>query len=258
MIRGTLEAGDFIIDLWEDPAGSSHPSQDAALVTHRNGVLRVAAIDGCSLSRSLPQAPTIDGGLWAAAMVRTALLAAEAPVDALRAANATLHNPSVRTPRDLPQACVVVADLVHPSPRVVRAGDCEAWVGQGRAWKRLFDREIRTAASAKEFRSWTEAHPEATADERYDAEVEIWASSSAWHTAAIGRFPEVMPQTCDLPDFDELVLATDGARLDSDRLPILDAWLRGLRIWERDNLHPRAGGKIHDDFVVLRARRRST
>lgn len=258
MIRSTVDAGDFSVDLWEDPATSGHVSQDASLVTHRNGILRVAAIDGCSLSRPLRHARGVDGGIWAAAMVRTALLVADTPVEALRLANMLLHDPSASTPRDLPQACVIVADLVGTCPRILRAGDCEAWVAQGGIWKRLFDREIRTAASASEFRSWTEAHPGATADERYDAEVALWALPSAWHTAAIGRFPDVMLQACDVTGFDELVLATDGARLDGERLAALDAWLCSLRMWERNNLRSSAGGKIHDDLVVLRARRRST
>ncbi len=258
MIHSVIEAGDLTVHVWESAAAPDRATQDAALVTTRNGAVRLAAIDGCSLSRPLPSTCNMDGGVWAAATIRAALVAEDDAAAALERANACLHDPAARSARELPQGCVVVADIRADGVEVARAGDCEAWARQGRTWERLFAEEIRTPAALERFRVWVDAHPEATADTRYDAEVRLWATPAAWLTAALGRFPRIMTETVALARFDELVLASDGARLALERLSDLDGWLGDLRAWEREHVHPRAGAKVHDDLTVLRARRRSS
>jgi len=78
---------------------------------------------------------------------------------------------------------------------------------------------------------------------------------AAWLTAALGRFPDIKTEAAAMESFEELVLASDGARLDPERLSDLGAWLDDLRAWEREHLRPRAGAKMHDDLTVIRARR---
>jgi hypothetical protein len=258
MIRSTVETGGLLIHVWEAAAVADGPTQDAALVTANNGAVRLAAIDGCSLSRPLPGSGNIDGGVWAAAAIRAALVAEPDVAAALARANACLHDPGARSARELPQGCVVVADVRAGGAEIVRAGDCEAWLRRGATWERLFAKEIRTPAALARFRLWADEHPDATTDKRYDAEVRLWATPGAWLTAALGRFPRIMTETVAIARFDELVLASDGARLAPERLSDLDAWLADLRTWEREHLRPSAGAKMHDDLVVLRARWRPT
>jgi len=258
MIRSVVETEDLLIQVWEAAATPNRPTQDDALVTSCNGGVRLAAIDGCSLSRSLPSTGNMNGGIWAAATIRAALVAEHDAAAALARANACLHDPGARSARDLPQGCVVVASGRADGLEIVRAGDCEAWVRRGATWERLFAKEIRTPAALEGFRAWAQDHPEATPDERYDAEVRLWATPAAWLTAALGRFPDPKTEAAAIGSFEDLVLASDGARLEPDRLSDLGAWLGDLRAWEREHLRPRAGAKMHDDLVVIRARRRGT
>jgi hypothetical protein len=56
----------------------------------------------------------------------------------------------------------------------------------------------------------------------------------------------------------ELVLASDGARLNERVLDDLAGWLGGLREWERRRTHLcRAAEKTHDDVTVVRLTRAS-
>jgi hypothetical protein len=254
VLHSTFTVSGFAIDRWEEPAPGARPTQDASLVTHHGEVLRIAAIDGCSLSRPVVHPLPLDGGIWAAALTRTALVAEPDLERALDRTNAALHGAPARSPRDLPQACAVIADLGTAATRIVRAGDCEAWVRRGARWQSLFPAEIRTPESTVRFRAWVREHGDASADERYDAESTIWADPATWTTAALGRFAQVMSQSCSLVDFDELVLASDGARLDAKRLADIEGWLPRLREWERETRRPLAGAKAHDDVVLLRVR----
>ena len=255
MLHTRSETAAFMVDVWEEPAPSaSHAGQDTWLVAPRGDGLRLVAIDGCSLSRPGPGG--IDGGTWAAAVVRAALLAGDDGREALRRANRVLHDPTATSARDLPQACAVVGDIDADGLGVVRAGDCEAWQRSAGDWEPLFGREIRTGASQARFRKWETMHPQATADERYDAEVTVWASPESWHTTAVGRFADVKLEERQLGRCNEVVLATDGARLTADRLHDVDRWLQELRRWERNMRPPAAGAKVHDDVVVVRVRRR--
>ncbi len=255
MQRTTRALGAFTIDVWNDPASPTTPTQDASVAMAAGDTVWIAAIDGCSLSRPGPRTAGMEGGAWAAAVVRATLSGGSDVDDAIRCANAALHDPSAGSARDLPQACVVVGVIEARSARLVRAGDCEAWSYCHGGWERLFAAEIRTPDARARFRAWEDAHPDASPDERYDAEIRLWAAPAAWHTAALGRFADTRLERRHISDFDALVVATDGARLTADRLRGLEDWLVGLRAWERAHASARAGGKIHDDVAVVRVTR---
>lgn len=255
MIRSVIETEDLLIHVWEAAATPDRPTQDAALVTACNGGVRLAAIDGCSLSRPLPSTGNMDGGAWAAATIRGALVSPD---------TTPLRLWSART-----RACTTQAPGAHaicpraasssptsaPTgsrsyvPGIVRRGSGEERRGSGSSPRRSGRRSPWSGSAPG---SRITPTPPPTND---DTEVRLWVTPAAWLTAALGRFPDIKTEAAAMESFEELVLASDGARLDPERLSDLGAWLDDLRAWEREHLRPRAGAKMHDDLTVIRARR---
>jgi hypothetical protein len=104
--------------------------------------------------------------------------------------------------------------------------------------------------------AWCATHATANARDRAEAQDRALGAPEAWRTAAIGRFAEPLLECKEIEGFDELVLASGGARLDVARLDELDEWLDGLRRWERTAPRgAKVSDDVHDDATVLRWRR---
>jgi hypothetical protein len=259
MQRTVTEIMGWRIETWEQPAGAA-ASHDSQLVwpDPASARLRVAVIDGVTPTRHCRSVVGVPGAMYATAVARLALQRpADALADSLLSANRHLHDPAITRSRDQAQACVTAAD-VFPDGRVevVRAGDCEAWAGTSDGWVPLGSGTAVSAPTDAAWEDWQSRHPHASRDERHDAEEHFLGRPQAWTSTALGRFEQPAIRTFTLEGVNELVLASDGARLSERRLDDLPGWIGGLREWERERAgQRRAAEKIHDDVTVVRLTR---
>ena len=254
-----MESMGWRIETWEQPSEAA-ASQDAQLVWPDPGAprLRVAVLDGVTPTRRCRSVVGVAGPMYAAAVARVALQRAGSDLaDSLLEANRHLHDGTVARSRDQAQTCVTAADI-FPDGRVevVRAGDCEAWARTADGWTPLGCGTALTAPVAHAWDVWQGRNARVGPDERHDAE-ECWLGRpDAWTSTALGRFEQPVIQTFHVERASELVLASDGARLDKSVLDELPSWLDGLRRRERERAeHVRAAEKVHDDVTVVRLTR---
>jgi hypothetical protein len=259
MERYESRIGVYDLSVWSERAPKPHASQDGWLVDPRENGLRLAVLDGCTPMDSSVRHAGVDGGAWAAAVVRAALLVWQPADRCLVAANRLLCDETVRVSQARNQAAAVVADLGSDGELwFCRAHDCEAWISDAGVWREVFPHnKLQTEALAR-YEAWKAAHPRASNEQLQTFEEELLGQPEVWHTTAIGRFSEPLLEWADLPVVPEkLVLASDGARLTAERLTDLDGWLARLRDWERATIGAQvAGDKPHDDVTVLRLQRR--
>jgi hypothetical protein len=254
MLRTTVEADDWTIEIWEAARERGFPSEDASLVALTGGALRLAAIDGVTPTSSSLPVRGIPCGVAAAQLTRAVLLLELTADRALERANAALFEPQL-DPRDRCQASVVVADVRGTSARLARAADCGAWVRSGAGWSEAFPGDMLRADARSALEESHARHRSAPPTSVAELERRLLRADSAWHTAPVGRYlvPKLEIAECD--DVAELVLASDGARLTGERVATgIEQWLDQLRSWERSQ--PPSSRKRHDDVVVLRMRRR--
>jgi hypothetical protein len=257
MHRAVSACAGWRVESWEQASGSAG-SQDAKLVWPDPTVgLRVAVLDGVTPSLRCRTVVGVDGAMYAAAIVSLALQrTGGAPDECVLAANRHLHDPALARSRDQMQACVTVADLSPDGHvEVVRAGDCEAWARTEEGWVTFGAGTALTADVEAEWAEWQHRNHGVSRDVRHDAEERFLGRPEAWTSTAVGRFGEPLLQRFSADGVQELVLASDGARLSEAVLDDLPAWLGDLRRWEaqRSDLG-RAAEKVHDDVTVLRVR----
>ena len=244
------------IEAWEQPSGSE-ASEDAQLVWPEPGGqrLRVAVLDGVTPTRNCRSVVGVAGAMYAAAVARLALQRSGTALDAcVLAANRHLHDGAVARSRDQAQTCVTAAD-VFPDGRVevVRAGDCDAWARTADGWVPLGCGSALTAPVSAAWDEWQHRNARVSREVRHDAEEGLLGRPDAWTSTAVGRFERPVIRTFSLNGVDELVLASDGARLSEPVLDELPEWIGNLREWERDLAGlGRASEKVHDDVTVLR------
>jgi len=256
-----LGGGALEITVYESASGRAPTSQDAWVVSAFGDRVRLAALDGITPTSATPSTLGLDGAAWAA---RVAAAALEVPVpapDALGAANAYLRSlgPADLLLRDRPHTMAAVTDLVAsdagPSASISVAGDCQVFVADHGTWGEQCGGPLLTAAVRAAWRRWHEAHRDAhPVDGVAGAYEELLADPAAWRTTPIGLFSQPRLASAELAPgaFDEVVVASDGARLTTASVANLADWLSDLR---RHEAIEHAGAyKPHDDVVVVHAR----
>jgi hypothetical protein len=259
MHRTVTDSMGWHVETWEEPSGAS-ASEDAQLVWPEPGAsrLRVAVLDGVTPTSRCRTVVGVAGPMYAAAVTRLALQRPGSGLtDGLLAANRHLHDRAVVRSRDQAQTCVTAVD-VFPDGRVevVRAGDCETWARTAAGWTSLGTGTALTPSVEAAWREWRQRNPGCSRDQRHVAEERLFGRPGAWTSTALGRFPEPVIRSFALTGVEELILASDGARLSEAVLDDVPAWLRELRRWEsRFGGGRRAAEKVHDDVTVIRLTR---
>jgi hypothetical protein len=244
------------IEAWEQPSGSA-ASQDAQLVwpDPTGGRLRVAVLDGVTPTSTCRSVVGVAGPMYAAAVARLALQRPGSTLeDSVLAANRHLYDGTVPRSRDQAQTCVTAADI-FPDGRVevVRAGDCDAWARTVDGWVPLGCGTALAPPVAARWDEWQDRNADVSREARHDAEEGFLGHPEAWTSTAVGRFERPVLRSFSLEGVDELVLASDGARLSEPVLDELPSWIGGLRRWERERAGlGRAAEKVHDDVTLLR------
>jgi hypothetical protein len=235
------------------PSAAGAASQDDHLVARLpSGRVRVAVLDGVTPALDTPEIAGMDGAAAAAGMLRAALRGED---DVLRAAESVggfLRRPGVDA-RSQPQTCAVICDLSVGRPSIVRFGDCEAWARVRDSWRPVLSGSCLTEEAAGRFSDWQRAHPTAKLEEVIRADAALSADPTSFVTAPVGRLAELRPEWGALGEFDELALASDGARLDPERLRDIHGWLTTMRAAPSE-----VTAKRFDDVTVARVRPDST
>jgi hypothetical protein len=254
MMRSDVHVAGFRVTLWEAAALPSSVSQDASLVSHRQGSLRVGVIDGRTPDDPARLVLGCDLGIHAAQIVRHALHSKGTIEEALAQANAFLNAEQDPARSVFPEATCVVADIESDAAAIVQAGDSQAWALKKGKWRRLFPERALTGEAAERDRQWYRDNAGLELAEllRQERARDYVNDPSVWRTAAVGRFATPRLDSVDLSGWDVLLLATDGARLTSERINRLEGWLGGLREWELAGGHDGIlAGKPHDDVSVV-------
>ena len=219
IMRGTIYSGPWEITRYEcDGALAPWSYQDRLLIARpRHGdLLRLAAIDGVTPTIGTPSRVGVDGAVWGSAVVGVALQSPAEIEECLLKANHELLRPDL-LPCVQSQACVVVADVAEDgSIRIVRGGDCEAWVLHNGQWRSIFPAAHREWAK-KKWADYLFAHPHLMKHsvEIRAAEDMVWGDPAAWESHSVGRFEEPVFEVYTLAadEWDTLVLTTDGLGL---------------------------------------------
>ena len=247
------EIGGWQVRTWDRPASDATSGRDQILVRQTAGKLRLAVVDGVSPTRMARGAAGMDAARYAAAVVRCSLEGGVATEAGLQQANELLHCRGVPA-RDQMSACVMVCDLQRNGVAdAVRAGDCELWCSGDGGWTQAFPEPMLSGAASRRLHEWIRANPDRTIDETHDAERRMLARRDVWRTTPVGRFSELKVTRRQFHVEHAVVLATDGARLNEERLQSLERWLETQRAWEDRH---RPGLTLHDDVAVVTLRKR--
>lgn len=258
LLTGTLTTpAGWHLTAWAEPGNAAVPMQDALHCSHpRPGLLRVAAIDGCT---PMPQTPTIagvNGATYAAHFADGALYEHDPVPDLLRRINEHLFQlgPDL-IPAARPSATAAAAELTwrDGSLRVDAwaTGDAQVWVRELSGWRLLVGGPgclpETTQAWATRLEALKATGTEITRLRQLEAEFFRDPGLFVRHTS-LGRFERLRIQHESAHAL-EVVCATDGALLDAHALEDLDGWMEGLRVHEARGV---ARLKACDDLAVLR------
>lgn len=244
--------GPYLIELWEESTAPGRLSQDASLVRAIGHKVRLAAIDGVTPLPITPSRLGLDGAVFAAQLVRTALQSPEPIEQAARRANEALHDPDLRHVRGQSSATMIAADITEGAVELVRGADCAAFVLRDGRWQALFVGDARRPEVADVWRRWLNENPDVDWLAKQEQQNEIWGRPEAWQSSPVGYFPQPFFEQATLEwPFQALIMTTDGAELNEARCADLEGWLDGLCAHgHRTRETPTAPG--HGDLTVLR------
>ena len=252
-IAGLLRHGRWTIETFErvgDPPGAS-AWLALPVGTDR---LRVTVFDGRPLISSARSASSTDPSRAAVALARAALSDSVAVPTALSRVNVDLFTEVSLGPAR-PSASLVLAELLSDGRiALARAGAGDAFARFGTEWVSLFPPDPLRPEAALIMADWEDLHQRASLADRLLAEDIHVGSSSHWRSTPVGRFPEMRTERARADGADEIIVATEGARLNTERVPNLPRWTASLREWERTRASEltRGGRRLHPPIVLLR------
>lgn len=241
-------------------------SQDALAVVEVADRLLLGVADGVTPTDRTPSVGDLDGAQYAAQKIIEGIASSPKPgraAEVFHVLNDELfrefdQRSEIESSRDRPQAAAAVVDVsVSSTGRtlesilITRSADCDVWVKEGDVWRTATRRHMLTDGPRHSLMRWDSLHPGATYTERFEIERNAGLDDiENWNITALGRFEEVRLETVEVGGANELLIATDGARLHhwkwQDSTP--DDWFRRLREWELSNLPLH---RQHSDVAAL-------
>lgn len=225
------------VAVWQAANRDGHPYQDAWLVLPGAEVLRIAVVDGVT--------PHVDGGthggadsaVYGAGVLRAALHDLDQSIETgARAANDHLVDPEIGNTRARPQAAFAAVDLDQQGRLVgARGADCEVWVRRGGAWESLTPGDMLTPAGRAVAIDWAAANDGTVLQDWVEPGSDHYGDPSLWHTTAIGRFTDPKLESVSAEGVEAVVVASDGALLDADRVAHLEEWMTMLLAEQHDD-----------------------
>lgn len=248
MLRATFTTELGAVSLWHETNPDGAISQDSYLVDEREGYLRLAVCDGVTPIAQEPYRLGLDRGRFAAEVAKTALFSDHSIEDAIDIAQTEIF--AETDDSDRPKTALVAADITREGSRVVIAGDCEAWVRTHGRWQLLDCGDILQDTARSAYQELVSRGVMMDPSEFRRVAAELLDDEQCWRRTGLGRFREIKPKTFAVSDNEGLVLASDGALLNPERIERLDEWIRELREWESAGQNTERF-KRHDDVTVL-------
>lgn len=250
-LHGTLTIGGWRIALWEEARLPEETCQDTTLIAPFGRTLRLGVADAAE-NVLVPDSHT--RALHATHTLRR-WLACETDLDtALTRASSELCDPAVR-PRQrnhIVTTAVVDLNLDSGALYAARCADSEVWVRRDGQWQALFPGDMLTATARADYRAAVAGLGHADLAEIWRIEEALLDDPDQWVSGYIGQLPEPKAQRVRLDSVEEVILATDGARLTAERCADLANWLScGLQQAPDGHPHP----SPHGDLAVLHAYR---
>jgi hypothetical protein len=233
-MSGTLSMHGTAIktDVWFGGNGHAPGSQDDYLIDPRHsGVLRLAVLDGVTpFERKGPAG--IDQAVWAAGVTRTMVRNIGEPRQLLEDAHAELFQEDTYLSRHRPGTAVAVADVTisegHLNVDAASAADCSVWVRHGEHWKEIVGGDHLSAQARTSWEQWKREHADIEEEMLGLAEALLLDDEENRESPAIGRDTDLKPRSASIEGADEVVICTDGARLDPTSLNDLEAHINGF------------------------------
>lgn len=186
---------------------------------------------------------TVRGWLWAEPDL----------TKALAGASNDLHDRAVRLRQRNPLATVAVVDVdrVTGHATATRCADSEVWVKTRGVWEPVFPGDMLTEAARNAWEFATRGMTGQPPEDVWAVQERLLDDPDCWVTPALGFAAKPRPQTVALGVIDEVIVSTDGARLDPERCAELSGWLsHGIQQFpSADWPHP----SPHGDLAVLHA-----
>jgi hypothetical protein len=256
----SYETQAFQGEVFEEGSSLDHASQDSWLLQDNGSAMRCVVIDGISPTLKTPSRAGVDGAIWAANLVRTTFQAWEPLAFCSQIASSELHTESIVSPRDQQQACVLAVDCQQPSKaKLLRAGDCQAWVREGKEWRVLWPDYMYQPTIHQTIDDWRRAHSKTdeegvyfdsqTQAEIYAKERELLECREQWLSTPLGSFAQPLVEELTLKSFEELIIATDGVCLDKERLQQVSA---SSSQEHRAQHYATFKRRWHDDIALIR------
>lgn len=249
-------SGGYQVEIWADTNPMLAVSQDGWLLSELPGrQLRLAVLDGVTPLSPETWQLGLDQAAWAAQTTRAALHAAAPLAECIGAAHSAIYQEAL-TPYARPRTGLAALDLrPDGSASLAVVSDCQAWVGRAGSWTDLGASDMLVPEARAAFIELVARKSTLSFDEFINAEAELLADPAMWTRHGVGQFEQVTPLLVEIDAWDELVLATDGALLNEERLQNLPQWLAGLRSWEQEQAAAIERFKASDDLSVIRVHR---
>lgn len=222
----------WTFSVYEATAAQRRVSEDHWFCAQAAHALRVGVLDGVTASERTYRMGRITGGRLAALLAAEQLRHADNMVEeALAEANRNIIAVSPDRPmwsRDRPQTAYAVAEVTPQDITCWVGCDCEVWVRRQGTWQRLAKHDMLRAVARKDVEDLKQALRALPRAQYIDREAKLLNDPTLWNSTALGRFDQIKLMREHVIGWDELVLATDGARLTREALLDFPAHLRTM------------------------------
>lgn len=242
-----LQVGAWQVAIWQEGSepGTAPDLGVARIVSTPKGmVLRLVVADPAEnalLSDARRHSARAVAAVWDAARFEPS------PEAALAVASTQVCDPSLRPRLRNPLATAAVADLHLVEPLILgaaRAADCEVWVSGGSGFSELLAGDMFTEVGRARFVE--ERSKVGSGPERWAAQETAVDEPDLWTTHPVGMVREPQVQRCGRTErVRDLILSTDGARLDAGTAVSVTDWLaEGIADVPSDWPHQRPFGDL--------------
>lgn len=225
----TDSAQGWAFTVYEASASCHQVSEDHWFYAQPAHALRVGVLDGVTSTDRTYHVGPITGGRLAALHAAECLRQRGCLVEeALAQANRQIRDINPQRPmrsRDRPQAAYAVAEITPQDVTCWVGCDCEVWIRRDREWARLAKHDMLRAGARKDLNDLKQRYRSLPRPQYLDHEAKLLEDRMLWNSTALGRFEQIKLMREHAIGWDELVLATDGAKLDVEALEDLPAHL---------------------------------
>lgn len=226
-VRGSFDLGDgWSARSWEEPRLPGDIGQDSTLLVNLGPTLRVAVMDAC---QNMLVEDSERVALRATHTIRAWLRTELDPVTALHGAANSLCDPALRPRQRNPIATAAVVDIDRRTGHATayRCSDSEVWVKRNGVWVEAFLVPFLTPLAHEAYHADARAKSHWSRSDWWAHQEHLLDDPAVWNTTPLGMEPYATFQRADLGVVDEIIVTTDGPRLNAERCADVMGWLGG-------------------------------